>query len=521
MASPPHLLERPALRLLARADALANRLYGWRGNPLYHSGSIAVALLLVLVATGIWLLIGYRIGAPYASVAQMTDDVWVGRWMRGVHRFASDAMLVATAIHAFRMFAQGRSWGPRVLAWASGVVMVGLVFVVGLTGYVMVWDSFAQEIAQQGARMLDSLPILSEPLGRAFAGDEELLGPFFFINLFAHIAIPLGLGLVLWLHVSRVARPVLLPPRRVSVAIGGALIAAALVWPVAMQGPATPLALPRTVEVDLFYGFWLPLVQRMPAGLALALAVGTFGAALLVPAVVRRRGAAAPPPSVVDEDVCTGCTQCSLDCPFDAITMIAREPGGRSELVAQVDPARCVSCGICAGSCAPMAVGPPGRTGREQLVDLRRRTSAGDVAPGALVVVCCGRSAVEWGHALEAEGATLHRVDCVGSVHTSVIELLVRSGAAGVLALSCPPRDCWNREGTRWLAARVYEDREAELQARVDRRRVRLADAGRLEEGRALAAFRAFRSDLAALDAPPRESAIVIETECVAEEAVP
>ena len=29
-----------------------------------------------------------------------------------------------------------------------------------------------------------------------------------------------------------------------------------------------------------------------------------------------------PAPSVVDEDICTGCRQCALDCPYDAITMI-------------------------------------------------------------------------------------------------------------------------------------------------------------------------------------------------------
>ena len=33
--------------------------------------------------------------------------------------------LVAVGVHASRMFAQSRSWGPRALAWVSGIVLTG------------------------------------------------------------------------------------------------------------------------------------------------------------------------------------------------------------------------------------------------------------------------------------------------------------------------------------------------------------------------------------------------------------
>src|SRR5262245_52848304 len=97
--------ERMALRLLTAGDALCNRLYGQRFNPLYQSGTIAVALYLVILVTGLWLILFYRVGAPWESVARLTADPWVGNWVRGVHRYASDLALVATAVHAFRMFA--------------------------------------------------------------------------------------------------------------------------------------------------------------------------------------------------------------------------------------------------------------------------------------------------------------------------------------------------------------------------------------------------------------------------------
>ena len=72
-------------------------------------------------------------------------------------------------------------------------------------------------------------------------------------------------------------------------------------------------------------------------------------------------------------------------------------------------------------------------------------------------------------------------------------------GAAGVIVFSCPPRDCHGREGPKWLDQRVYHDREAELQARVDRRRVRLAHMAIGDLAGTLVAFNAFARDVAAL----------------------
>jgi quinol-cytochrome oxidoreductase complex cytochrome b subunit len=82
---------RLSFRLLSRVDAWFNRVYGSRWNPLYHSGAITVALLGVLLVTGIYLLVFYRLGAPYESVARLNEQAWSGPLDTGLHRFASDA----------------------------------------------------------------------------------------------------------------------------------------------------------------------------------------------------------------------------------------------------------------------------------------------------------------------------------------------------------------------------------------------------------------------------------------------
>jgi coenzyme F420-reducing hydrogenase delta subunit len=186
--------------------------------------------------------------------------------------------------------------------------------------------------------------------------------------------------------------------------------------------------------------------------------------------------------------------------------MIPRSDG-REGLVARVDPGVCVSCGICAGSCAPMGVGPPGRTGRDQMADARAFMERQRPGPSDVVVIACTRGGGGIGTRDGWEAAPVLGLGCAGSLHTSVVEYVLRAGAGGVMVLSCPVEDCWNREGAFWLEQRLYHDREAELRERVDRRRVRLVTASRGESGEARQALLEFREAVAALGAVPDDDA--------------
>lgn len=189
----------------------------------------------------------------------------------------------------------------------------------------------------------------------------------------------------------------------------------------------------------------------------------------------------------------------------------------RPTLVALVDPTRCVSCGICAGSCAPMGVGPPLRTGRDQLAALEAGPLAAlraAVMDDRVVVICCAQAPDSARRALAAAGARMHEVPCVGGVHSSVIERFVREGAAGVLIAGCPPRDCVGREGPKWLEQRLYHDREAELQPRVDRRRLRVMTVAAGLDREAVEGLEAFRRDVLALARPAADETPADEPQC-------
>jgi ferredoxin len=494
-------LERGMRRALSLLDAAATRLYGWARNPLHQSGTIAVVMLVLLVVTGTYLVVLYRPSAPAESVARMAADPWLGRWMRSLHRYATDVFIIAALLHMFRIFAQARSWGPRARAWISGVLLFGTGLFCAWTGFVMAWDTFGERLAREGARLLDVLPIFSEPLSRIFAGDGPVPSAFFFVNMFAHIGLPLAIGAMLWFHVSHLARPVMLPPRSLSRALVGVLMVASVLMPATLGEPASAFRLPSATPLDVVATWWLPLSERLAPVAVWALSLMLTMAVVLVPRMVRRTREGSWAPSVVDPRLCTGCNQCPQDCPWEAITMVKRDDD-RPTLVALVDPALCVSCGICAGSCAPMGVGPPGRTGRDQLSALRSEHMAEFGAAEAIpiVAVCCEQAPAAHAAALRARGAHIHAVSCVGNLHTSVVERFLQRGAPGVFIGGCPPRDCVGREGPKWLHERVFNDREAELQARVDRRRVRVVTlaAGALDE--ALEAFGAFEADVALLE---------------------
>ncbi|MGQ9766938.1 MAG: cytochrome b N-terminal domain-containing protein [Anaerolineae bacterium] len=123
-------------------------------NPLYHTGTISLFLLILIAVTGVYLTMFYQFGfsQSYAAVARIGVSP-VGRIMRGLHRYASSLALLTAVLHSWRTFFMDRFRGPRWLAWVTGIALALLVWAGGVTGYWLINDQRAQVLNQTLIRL--------------------------------------------------------------------------------------------------------------------------------------------------------------------------------------------------------------------------------------------------------------------------------------------------------------------------------------------------------------------------------
>jgi ferredoxin/coenzyme F420-reducing hydrogenase delta subunit len=497
-----------------------DQAFGEAHNPLRHLGALTIFFFWIVLVSGIWLFIFFKtsIHGAYDSVEYLTHEQWyIGGVMRSLHRYASDAAIVTLALHIAKEFAFDRYRGKRWFSWITGIPLLWMVIPLGITGYWLVWDQLAQYVALVSAEMLDALPIFTDSMARNFLSDEALSDRFFTLMAFVHlIGLPIFLVFGIWLHVFRIVRPRINPPRALMTGSLLAMIVLSLLFPALSQGEANLAEAPQSLGLDWYYLLVYPLMKSWAPGAVWALLVGFSLLILLAPWLPP---AGKPPVARVDLDNCNGCERCMDDCPYGAVEMVPRSDGKSYESEAVVDPSLCVSCGICVGACPTAtpfrrasALSPgidlPDQTAarvRDQLLEASK-TIEGDER---IIVLGCAGSA-RLGKLADAQTAVVE-VTCMAQVPPPFIDfVLSRSLADGVMLAGCAGGDCEYRLGSLWTEQRLARLRDPQLRRRVDRRRVALLwqapwNASR-KPVKALAAFRATLRDPDASEPVPLEA---------------
>jgi len=511
-------LLRPLENAFFRLDRLLGRVLPDALNPFLHTGAIAVNTFLVAAVTGIVLLLWYRpsIHLAFESVAAMSAAPFTSGLVRSLHRYSSDACMFFALVHALRLFLARRFTGPQWLAWITGVAMIGILWFIGWTGYWLVWDERAQHVAVGTARALDVMPIFADPMERSFLVDEGVNSLLFFVVFFFHMLVPLAMGIVLWLHIARLARARFLTRRVLTLWVFGSLLLLSLAYPADNANPAQMTALPQTFSMDWWYLMPVALTDRLGGGALWSLVLVSGAIAFGVPWSLGRQP---QPPATVVQQRCNACLKCYNDCPYDAITMIPRTDGNkRHDVRAFVNENKCVSCGVCAGSCDTAGIGVDWFAVSDQ-----RRRFAGWLKQALVagespyLAFLCGESAgagldvdPESGTCDELPGYLAIKIPCAGWLHPFGIEHTLRYGGAGVLVVSCGPGQCRYREGALWEQMRLEGKREPVLRTgKVQADQVLLLGLDRTRKEELLRRARAFREGRPASAAPERSPALV------------
>lgn len=501
-------IQRGGRRAFAFVEHAFDAAFGPRINPFYHLGALAFFFFWIVAASGIYLFIFFEtsIEGAYGSVEYLTHTQWyLGGVARSLHRYASDAMVVATLLHLAREFALDRYRGVRWYAWITGVMLLWFLYASGISGYWLVWDRLAQYIAVMTAEWFDWLPLFGESIARNFLDSATVSDRFFSLMFFIHIGVPLFLLLGMWIHIQRISRARTNPPRAILLGTLAALTLLSFVYPALSQGPADLDTVVSVVRPDWFYLVLYPLIDAWSAGAVWAVAGGGTLLLMLLPWLPRRREAAA---AVVSLPNCNGCGRCFADCPYSAVIMQPRTDGLPYDSQAAVDPDLCTACGICVGAC-PTAT--PFRRATEPVAgidmprlpvrELRGRTlevMAPFSGPDRVLVYAC-RSGGDPG-ALAAAGVGVVTLPCVGALPPSFIDFAIsRRHADGVMLVGCAHGDCYQRLGIDWTEQRLAGQRDPYLRARVPRERVVTVWAGPrdgAELARRIADFRAQLRDM-------------------------
>ncbi len=457
-------LERVSLTLEA---PIARLIRDPRLNPLYHTGTITVVLFILILITGVYLTMFYQFGftASYEAIVGLNGHVF-NRWMRTIHRYASGAAILTSLLHGWRTFFQDRFRGARWTAWVTGVVMTVIFWLIGITGYWLLWDERAQVLNQTLIQLIGKTPWGSAFLLKFLITDAAGSGwIFLLLVLTAHLLLSVVVGLFFWWHIQRLSRPKWLPARDWTTATTVLILLASLIVPAGILPSINPGQLPANIPIDPLFLFYLPGALIESPALFWGLVIALVAFVSLLPWLLARKPLA---PVQVDLGLCDGCILCSRDCPYNAITMVPRTDGARPKFQAEINPALCVSCGICVGSCPENAL-TLGDIPIAPLWDTTTRRAASADTNTHLptkVVFTCERhiqhhqKALSNPTALDADfNIQIVPLTCVGMLNPNLITETLESGADFAQVVGCPPEDCSNREGNLWLQQRLDRER--------------------------------------------------------------
>ena len=168
----------------------------------WNFGSLAGFMLVVMIATGIFLAMQYTPHVDFAfdSVERIMRDVNWGWLMRYIHMNGASFFFIVTYIHIFRGLYYGSYKYPRELLWMLGVVILLLMMATAFMGYVLPWGQMSFWGATVITNLFSAIPIVGNDivtwLWGGFAVGNPTLNRFYSL----HYLLPFLIVAVVMLH---------------------------------------------------------------------------------------------------------------------------------------------------------------------------------------------------------------------------------------------------------------------------------------------------------------------------------
>jgi cytochrome b6 len=176
-----------------------------RGSVWYYFGGLTLFLFALQVASGILLLLYYRVGVDnsFESVRFITVKVPFGWLIRSIHSWGANLMILTAIIHMFSVFFERAYRKPRELTWITGMILLIVAMAFGFSGYLLPWNQLALFATKVGTEIVGVLPLGGHFLLRTLRGSEDVTGATLARFFGLHVAIlPALFTVILVLHLT-------------------------------------------------------------------------------------------------------------------------------------------------------------------------------------------------------------------------------------------------------------------------------------------------------------------------------
>jgi quinol-cytochrome oxidoreductase complex cytochrome b subunit len=178
-------------------------------NWFYTLGSASMFAFLNQAITGVFLAMYYDPSPTraYESVRFITNEAFLGEFVRGMHKWGSSVMVVLVFLHMARTFFFGAYKYPRELNWVIGVALLILTLIMSFTGYLLPFDQRSYWATVVGVNINGTGPLVGPFLNDFLRAGPDFtattLSRFYAIHM---LLLPVAIAALIGAHLYLVAR---------------------------------------------------------------------------------------------------------------------------------------------------------------------------------------------------------------------------------------------------------------------------------------------------------------------------